>query len=207
MRLLAVGRDCDVFDLGDGTVLRRQRDGRSLDGEAAVMAHAAAHGFPCPRVHRADGADLVLDLVPGPTMLDDLMADPTPERGLAAGAALGELHDRLHSIPGLRSDTLLHLDLHPMNVILGPDGPVVIDWTNAADGPPGLDVAMTWLILVPFVALAGDVVTPMIDALLEGPRGDAARAHLAGAAGFRLLDGNVTEEEKAAIQALIDASG
>jgi len=207
VHLLAAGRDCDVFDLGDGTVLRRQRHGRSLEAEAEVMRHAVAHGFPCPRVHRSDGPDLVLDLVPGPTMLDDLMADPTPERGAAVGVALGELHDRLHRVPGMRGDTLLHLDLHPMNVILGADGPVVIDWTNAADGPEGLDVAMTWLILVPFVALAGDVVTPMIDALLDGPRGDAARAHLAGAAGFRLLDGNVTEDEKAAIQALIDASG
>ena len=207
MRLLAVGRDCDVFDLGDGTVLRRRRGGRSLEGEAAVMTHAADHGFPCPRVHRSDGPDLVLDLVPGPTMLDDLVTDLTPARGAAVGAALGELHDRLHAVPGLQGDTLLHLDLHPANVILGPDGPVVIDWTNAADGPPGLDVAVSWAILAASVALAPDVVPPMIDALLDGARGDDARAHLADAVALRVGDGNMTDDEKRAIRALIDASG
>ena len=207
MRLLAAGRDCDVFDLGDGTVLRRQRDGRSLEGEAAVMAHARASGYPCPRVHRAEGADLVLDLVPGPTMLDDLVADLTPTKGADVGATLGALHDQLHAIPGLERDSLLHLDLHPANVIVSPDGPVVIDWTNARDGAPGFDVAMTWVILVPFVPVAEDVVTAMIDRLLDGPRGDAARAHLDAAARQRIGDANTTDEERAAVEALLRSSG
>jgi hypothetical protein len=88
VRLLAAGRDCDVFDLGDGTVLRRNRDGRSLEREALVMAHVAAHGFPCPKVHDHRGAELVLDLVPGPTLLDDLVSDLTPSRAAAAGTVL-----------------------------------------------------------------------------------------------------------------------
>jgi hypothetical protein len=46
----------------------------------------------------------------------------------------------------------------------------------------------------------------MIDALLAGERGDAARAHLRDAAALRLADANVTDDEKAAIRALI-ASG
>ena len=47
---------------------------------------------------------------------------------------------------------------------MGPTGPVVIDWTNARPGPPGLDVAMSALILAG-VALtlefpeAGDLLT------------------------------------------------
>ena len=47
---------------------------------------------------------------------------------------------------------------------MGPVGPVVIDWTNARPGPPGLDVAMSALILAG-VALtlefpeAGDLLT------------------------------------------------
>jgi Ser/Thr protein kinase RdoA (MazF antagonist) len=207
VRLLAVGRDCDVFDLGDGTVLRRNRAGRSLEAEAAVMAHAAAHGFPCPGVHRSDGPDLVLDLVPGPTMLDDLSTDLTAARGAAVGAGLGELHDRLHRIPGLRRDTLLHLDLHPANVLLGPDGPVVIDWTNAADGPAGLDIALTWLTLVPFIPLAPEVVPAMIDALLVDGRRGLAEEHVGEAAALRLADANLSDDEKAAIAAFVSASG
>ena len=42
---------------------------------------------------------------------------------------------------------LLHGDLHPGNVLLGPDGPVVIDWFDAAVGHPVADVARTMLLL------------------------------------------------------------
>lgn len=42
---------------------------------------------------------------------------------------------------------LLHGDLHPGNVLLGPDGPVVIDWFDAAVGHPAADVARTMLLL------------------------------------------------------------
>ena len=202
-----MGRDCDVFDVGDGTVLRRARSGRSLEGEAAVMEHARRHGYPCPRVHRAEGPDLVLDLVPGPTMLDDLVLDVTVARASEGGALLGELHDRLHRIPGVAGGTLLHLDLHPANVIMSPDGPVVIDWTNATDGEPGFDVAMTWVILVPFVPLFEEPLTAMIDRLLEGRRGVEARAHLAAAARRRIDDKNTTDDERAAVEALLRSSG
>ena len=207
MRLLAAGRDCDVFDLGDGTVLRRTKDGRSLEAEAVVMEHARSHDYPGPRVHRSEGSDLVLDLVPGPTMLDDLLAELTPAKGLEVGAALGALHDELHRIPGLQRDTLLHLDLHPGNVILGPEGPVVIDWTNAADGDAGLDLAITWVTLVPFLPVAPEVVGALLDGLLEGPRRDAARAQLAEAGRRRLADRNLSADEKAAIADFVSANG
>ena len=57
---------------------------------------------------------------------------------------LADLHDRLHEIagpdwlPGMPDggDRLLHLDLHPLNVIMSPNGPVVIDWPNAAARRP-----------------------------------------------------------------------
>ena len=43
--LLAKGRLNDVYDLGDGRVLRRFRDPtRSAEFEAEVMRHARAHG-------------------------------------------------------------------------------------------------------------------------------------------------------------------
>lgn len=42
---------------------------------------------------------------------------------------------------------LLHGDLHPGNVLLGRDGPVVIDWFDATVGHPVADAARTTLLL------------------------------------------------------------
>lgn len=42
---------------------------------------------------------------------------------------------------------ILHMDLHPDNVMLTAHGPVVIDWRNATEGPADLDVALTAVIL------------------------------------------------------------
>jgi hypothetical protein len=66
---------------------------------------------------------------------------------------------------------------------------------------------MTWLILIPFVAIAGEVITPMIDAVLADGRRASAERCLAEAAARRMIDPNVTDDERAAIRALIDASG
>lgn len=51
-------------------------------------------------------------------------------------------------VPALpRGAALLHGDLHPGNVLLGPDGPVVIDWFDAAIGHPVADVIRSSLLL------------------------------------------------------------
>lgn len=44
-------------------------------------------------------------------------------------------------------DCLCHGDLHPGNVLLGRDGPSVIDWVGAARGHPAADLARTRLLL------------------------------------------------------------
>lgn len=151
--LLASGRDSEIFDLGGGRVLRRPRTGRSLAGEATVMRHVADAGYPVPRVDDvlADGS-LVMERVSGPTMLEDLAARPW--RLTRHAAVLADLLDRLARVPapaGLRPAPLpgaavVHLDLHPGNVLLSPAGPVVIDWANAAGGDPACDPAVTWLL-------------------------------------------------------------
>jgi len=86
-------------------------------------------------------------------MLADLGSRPWRVRPHAR--TLARLHDRLHQIeapPGVPGafgpgNRLLHLDLHPGNVMLTARGPVVIDWTNARAGAPGADVAMAYLIM------------------------------------------------------------
>jgi aminoglycoside phosphotransferase (APT) family kinase protein len=161
--LLAAGRDSDVYVYADGLVLRRYRDGRSAEGEAAVLRAVAELGYPVPAVLEAAGPDIVMELVDGPTLAEALVAGLPPD---ASGALLAGLHDRLHALawpeaaPG---EALLHLDLHPLNVILrGPD-PVVIDWSNARAGPAGLDVAMTAVILAQVVVTDGMLEAVGID--------------------------------------------
>ena len=44
-------------------------------------------------------------------------------------------------------DRLLHGDFHPGNIMLGDQGPVIIDWTNAMRGSPEADFARSMLIL------------------------------------------------------------
>jgi Ser/Thr protein kinase RdoA (MazF antagonist) len=58
---------------------------------------------------------------------ESLVAGLSPDGGRAL---LAGLHDRLHALawPGAApGEALLHLDLHPLNVILRGSGPVVID--------------------------------------------------------------------------------
>src|SRR3954452_22300180 len=130
--LIARGRAADVFAAGPGRVLRRYREGEGGDtaAEPAPMELARRHGFPVPAVHDARGRDLVLERIDGPTMLADLARRPW--RVHAHAPTLADLHSRLHPIPAppgrpsLLGDgpRLVHADLHPDNVLLGPDGPV-----------------------------------------------------------------------------------
>lgn len=57
----------------------------------------------------------------------------------------------LHILEGLpRGAALLHGDLHPGNVLMGPAGPVAIDWFDAAIGHPVADVIRSSLLIRPF---------------------------------------------------------
>lgn len=142
---IASGREADIFALDAGRVLRRYRRVTDVTGEAAVMTHVAAHGYPVPAVHAAQGSDMVLERLDGPTMAQ---AMATGELTVTDGAALlAGLLRRLHQLPPLTSGSILHLDLHPENVMLTGRGPVVIDWCNATDGPADLDTALSALIL------------------------------------------------------------
>src|SRR5215218_3019082 len=51
--LIASGRACDIYEHGEGAVLRRYREGEPCDTEreAAVMRRAFGAGVPVPRVH------------------------------------------------------------------------------------------------------------------------------------------------------------
>lgn len=207
--LIASGRDADVFDRGDGTVLRRYRRRSVPQDEVDVMRYARDHGFPVPAVISVSGRDLVLERIDGPTMQDVLLGDTG--RIDACAAQLAELHDRLHRIVGpdwLRArgegDRLLHLDLHPQNVLMSSRGPVVIDWANAARGPAALDPALAIAIFVTARAnFAGQRAA--IDAFIAAFASHFDRAELDAAMPLaielRSKDPNVTDRERAELAA------
>jgi tRNA A-37 threonylcarbamoyl transferase component Bud32 len=154
--LIASGRDADIFAYGSGRVLRRSRNGRSMVIEARTMEHVRAHGYPVPEVLDVndDGSELVMQRIEGPTMVDAAASRPWKIRGF--GHELADLHTSLHALPAPEwlphspfgpGEQLLHMDLHPLNVLISRDGPVVIDWTNAVRGDQSIDVAVTWILL------------------------------------------------------------
>jgi aminoglycoside phosphotransferase (APT) family kinase protein len=215
---IAAGRDADIFDAGPGLVRRRTRDHRSQELEARVMEWVVDHGYPAPKVHEVtdDGRDLVMERVDGPTMLDDLGDHPWRMRRYAR--MLADLHLSLRQIPSpdwlpagpVPGDRVVHLDLHPQNVLLTTGGPVVIDWTNSRAGAPGSDVAITWLIMscadIPGprwqVALFGALRSLLVRMFLRrAGRADAVPC-LHAMADWKSIDGNMRPSELEAMRAL-----
>ena len=140
-------------------------------------------------------------------MLDDLRRRPWTARVHAR--TLAGLHRALHAIapPELlrgSGPAILHLDLHPANVMLGRAGPVVIDWANASRGDPALDIALT------AVVLAGAPVGPPLSWLRDRFRraftgafsDDEWRAAIDRAIAYRRADGNVSDKERARLTKL-----
>ena len=161
------------------------------------MGHARANGFPVPQVLEVLDDALVLERLDGPTMLAELRWRPW--RAIRAARMLAQLHGRLHQIP-FEGERLLHLDLHPDNVLLSRRGPVVIDWTNARASDPALDVALTWVIGATSGGLVGRAFTQLFLRHVDRP---AARQALPDAVAFRLADPNVTNAERTRVRRLL----
>jgi aminoglycoside phosphotransferase (APT) family kinase protein len=225
--LVGAGRNADVYDIGNGRVLRRYRDGREalvVHREAQVMVHARAAGVPVPEVFDVSGSDIVMERITGPTMLDLLGRRPWTVRMQAR--LLARLHRLVHQVPasslagpGLPlsfgttgsgdGDVLLHRDLHPQNVILTRSGPVLIDWEGAGRGPAIADIAMTWVIIgfseVPGQRLAAVAVRGVQQILTSsfvraaGPIDEAWRK---SAIRQRLADPNLLPSEIARLERL-----
>jgi tRNA A-37 threonylcarbamoyl transferase component Bud32 len=192
-----------VYALDARTVLRRYRRRDVPAGEVDVMRYVRERGYPAPEVIRVDGPDLVLERATGSTMRVDLARRPWT---LLGGALLlADLHRRLHRItapewlpaigPG---GAVLHLDLHPENVLLHGKGALVIDWANARAGHWADDVAQTVVILA-----AADLpratrlaIRAFLAVYLAGFDRDIVRTHLPAAIERRMADPNMTAHER-----------
>ncbi|MFH9618489.1 phosphotransferase [Streptomyces pratensis] len=209
--LLGSGRTADVYALDGSWVLRRHRHGIDTTGELAVMSYLSASGFPVPRIgppaEEALPTDLVVQRLSGPTLAEALLAGTVTED--EGAGLLARLLRELHAIPPRLSqdpeDRILHLGLHPENVVLAPEGAVVIDWLAAGEGPPALDRAMTSLILAQ-VALdpsfsAGPRARDLLAVLLSlfAEDGGVPAGALTRAAALRAADPRLTAHEAAVL--------
>ena len=213
---LAEGRDSEIYEHGHDKVLRVARDGRSLVAEAEIMRYVRSHDYPCPEVYDAGDGYLVMERLEGPTMMEAVGKPPFPLR--RSGRLLAELHEQLHRIaapPGIRSaplpgDRLVHLDLHPLNVMMTSDGPMVIDWANASAGDPAVDVADTWVVFACATLPMGGFdrfIVPIgrrlfLRAFLSRVDTVAARRAIPAAVDHRLTDRNMSPEELARMRKL-----
>lgn len=215
---LAEGRDSEIFEHGSHRVRKIPRDGRSLIPEAEIMRYVRSQDCPCPEVHDAGDGYLVMERLDGPTMMETVGRPPFPLR--RSGQLLADLHRRLHLIaapPGLHvapmaGDRLVHRDLHPLNVMMTADGPVVIAWASASAGAPSFDVADAWVLFAcasaPVVGI-DRVLVPigrrvMLRAFLSRVDRGAARRAIPAAVEHRLTDRNMSDEERARMRRLAE---
>ncbi|MFS0702881.1 aminoglycoside phosphotransferase family protein [Cellulomonas sp. 179-A 9B4 NHS] len=212
-RLLTSGASADIYAVDDDRVLRRYRDGRDVAPERLLLDHLAAHGFPAPRVDDASGADLVMEWLHGPTMLQALGAGEMSLHD--AGELLADLHRQLHAVPapeGWRpvgggdaapGPTVVHLDLHPGTVVLTERGPYVVDWSHARPATPDIDVAVTALLIAEVVVDAGGDYSQAARALLASflhASDDSPLGALDEAAAMRAADPALVPGERELVQ-------
>jgi aminoglycoside phosphotransferase (APT) family kinase protein len=157
---------------GETYLLRRSGSEPLTESRVAAMAAARDAGLPAPDlVARTEGA-VLLTWLPGSQMLEVIARSPSSVRHW--GVRAGELQRVLHAVTAptrvtsVRSDTgfpfraglsvdglpdadsLLHLDWHPMNLLVDEGrGAIsgIVDWDNARRGHALLDIARTEAIL------------------------------------------------------------
>ena len=194
-----------------------------MAAEARTMEYARSHGYPVPAVEEisTDGTELVMERVHGPSMATSLSRRPWTMRRQAA--VLAELHHRLHDIeapdwvptaPGGEGRCLVHLDLHPLNVLIADNGPVVIDWSTASRGIGDVDVTLVWVLLacgeMPYGRLRSTAFGRgrafFTKAFLSHFDVATVRRHLSDVVAWKVTDPNMSESERRAMCALADSA-
>lgn len=181
--LIGQGKPAEVFAWGDTQALKLYRDGWSptaVEQEARLIQIVHDAGLPVYNVSEVVQLEgrygIILERIEGVSM--QKMIEKSPGKFVSLAPRLGELHARIHAIPGsglppqrqileskIRTaqvlndqikqraldvlarlpdgDTLCHGDLHPDNIMMTRDGPIIIDWCQTTQGNPLADVANT----------------------------------------------------------------
>ena len=106
------------------------------------------------------------------------------------------------------------MDLHPLNVMTGPKGPVVIDWTNAVVGDPLIDVGVAWVLMgagqIPGpkvkVALLGWGRALLVNGFVSHFDRAAVTGRLRDIVTWKVQDPNMSEAENAGMWKLVEES-
>lgn len=186
------------------------------------MEYVREHGYPVPAIEEIseDGMDLVMERIDGPSMVVALGRRPWTVR--RQGRLLANLHRRLHDIPAPdflppapvgQGDRMVHLDLHPLNVILGPGGPVVIDWPNAGRGDPAVDVGLAWVLLaagqIPDAGVRGTILgygrSLLIKSFLAQADLVAVKSRLREVVEWKVRDPNMSPAEQRGMWRVVEA--
>jgi tRNA A-37 threonylcarbamoyl transferase component Bud32 len=192
--------------------------------EARIMEYVRARGYPVPAVQEVsdDGLRLVMQRIDGLNMVDTLVKRPWAVRHY--GRLLADLHHSLHALSTPEwlpasaigeGNRIVHLDLHPLNVIMSPTGPVVIDWTNARRGDPATDLALTWVLLEAGSVSTNRVVGAVLgrarrlltDAFLGSVDAADLERSLRSVVTWKVHDPNMSAEEQAGMWRLVEAHG
>jgi len=129
-----IGRPGIIMERVDGIDLLSQISSRPWTlwkaGDILGEVHA--------RLHSAAASERLPDL--RSRMAARMSSNPELPRSLTQFAT-----DALKDLPD--GDRMCHFDYHPANVLMSPNGPVVIDWTGVMRGDHHADVARAVLIL------------------------------------------------------------
>lgn len=183
---IASGASAELFDIGEGQVIKLFRDSVSeemIAREADASVHAGACGVPTAAAigrRTWDGRrGIVYPRLEGGTVMDWIRRNP-----MRAGWALdrmGDIHAAMHGSEGgtLRplkqvlatdiaygpapdalqraavayldmlpdGEALTHGDFHLGNVMMTPQGMMVIDWSKAAAGHPAADAVRSEMLM------------------------------------------------------------
>jgi thiamine kinase-like enzyme len=155
----------------------------------------------------------------GPTMLADL--GKHPNRLMRYAGMLAGLHNAVHAVAGPPwassfippGDCLVHVDLHPDNVLLTADGPMIIDWSRSGNGNAADDVAIAWLVISTsnphgsrYERALAKVGQRMFGALfLRGVDARPSGTDIAGAIDRRLQYAILEQQERVRMQRLLSS--
>lgn len=164
----AVGRPAQVMQRLPGTTLLQAVASRPWQARRQIdrLAHLAR------RLHA-----LPIEGWPGPSAPDALVAQRLHlPRLVVERTGDADLADALRRVDALDPEALVggpavvcHGDFHPLNVMVDGDRAWVLDWTDAALGPPEGDVARTLLLLGVVAPIAASSAVERLALRAAGP--------------------------------------